>query len=124
MLTEKGCVNSEVKAKIEKMGAYGKQLAQREVWNGPQEITKKLGEAYNAFKRAKELSITPGNRENLSERAQAPMQVRLHNFKSCNEMSFIGQVIKIKTIRSEEKNVPASVGQAIIMSAYGDILCM
>jgi predicted HTH domain antitoxin len=33
--TEKGATMDEVRAKVEKMGTYGKQMARREVWNGP-----------------------------------------------------------------------------------------
>lgn len=50
----------DVRGKIEKMNAYGKQMAAREVWNGPQTTVRNLGLAYCSFKRAKDLRLTPG----------------------------------------------------------------
>jgi len=39
-------------------------------------------------------------------------------------MAFVAQVIKVKTIASEDKKQPASVSQSIMLTGTGDILCM
>jgi len=49
---------------------------------------------------------------------------RIENFKKCNEISFIAQVMKIKLMQSNSKSIPDGVAQVILLSSHGDIICL
>jgi hypothetical protein len=47
------------------------------------------------------------------------------NFKKCNEMTFIGYIVRILYQPNPEgANHPETVNQVILLSAQGDIICV
>ena len=47
------------------------------------------------------------------------------NYKKCNEMTFVGYIVKIFHQQNPEgPNHPESVNQFIVLSSSGDIICV